>query len=127
MRNTLVDSMYHIKNAQRSKWTSVRVARSRLIVDILVVLRSEGFIRGFFMGEDFILIYLKYYNGRPLINNLKLISKPSNKVYYDVATLINKDKSKGKGFFILSTRLGILTTEQAIKQNCGGEVICYFF
>ena len=97
---------------------------------ILDVLKKEGYIINFIVDKDkdnkkSILVDLKYYEGRPVIREIKRVSKPGRRVYSS-ATSIPRVHS-GLGLAILSTSKGVMSDSEAIKNNLGGEIICRIF
>jgi len=103
---------------------------SRLRANVLDVLKREGYIRDFRKekcadGFDALHIELKYYEGKPVIKEIKRVSKPGRRVYYKI-----KDLPKvynGLGISVLSTPKGVLSDQEARTQNVGGEVLCTVF
>ena len=97
---------------------------------ILDVLQREGFIRGFFEeelrpGVRELRIELKYDNGRPVIREIKRVSKPGRRIYSKIADL--PKHYNGLGISILSTPRGVMSDNEARAANVGGEVICKVF
>ena len=103
---------------------------SKLRVNVLDVLKREGFIRGFSQSEiraglAEIEIELKYHEGDPVIREISRVSTPGRRVYSGI-----KDLSRvydGLGISILSTPRGVLSDSEARDQNVGGEVLCQVF
>ena len=124
------DMLTRIRNAQERGKTKVGVPHSRLRENVLTVLQGEGFIRGFAVVEQAgtkaeIEVELKYFDGSPVIRELKRISKPGRRVYTSVATL--PTVYNGLGISILSTPKGVMSDADARAQNVGGEVLCTVF
>ena len=128
--DALSDMLARIKNAHRAKKTYTSCFKSKLNINVLSVLKNEGYIRDFKNIEEkngiaTIKIDLKYYNGDPVIKNIKRISKPGIRVYSKISEL---DKPYGGlGISILSTPKGVMSDQQARKNNVGGEVLCEVF
>ena len=128
--DALSDMLARIKNAHRAKKTYTSCFKSKLNINVLSVLKDEGYIRDFKNIEEkngigSIKIDLKYYNGFPVIKNIKRISKPGIRVYSKISEL---DKPYGGlGISILSTPKGVMSDQQARKNNVGGEVLCEVF
>jgi small subunit ribosomal protein S8 len=128
--DALSDMLARIKNAHRAKKTYTSCFKSKLNINVLSVLKDEGYIRDFKNIEEkngiaTIKIDLKYYNGDPVIKNIKRISKPGIRVYSKISEL---DKPYGGlGISILSTPKGVMSDQQARKNNVGGEVLCEVF
>ncbi len=124
--DTLSNLFSKIKNGYLSNKSIVKQQKSKQSVNILNVLIREGFIKSYKISSknpNEIKIYLKYKNNKSIITEIKRISKPGKRFYVK-----NKDLyKKKKGFYILSTSIGILTDLQAKKLNVGGELICKIF
>lgn len=124
MVNSIVaDGFARIKNAQSVNNLETTVLHSKFMLEILTVLRNEGYIRGFSLNTGKIKVYLKYFNKNPTFNNISLISKPSRKIFYSVSNLLKKNTQTGT--FIISTSQGLFSSRDAVKKNLGGEVVCY--
>lgn len=124
------DMLTRIRNAQMRKRTSVLTPASKLRERVLQVLKSEGFIRGFTRtefegGKAEIDIELKYYDGEPVIQEIKRVSKPGRRVYASVSNLPRVHN--GLGISILSTPKGVMSDSDARDHNVGGEVLCQIF
>ena len=113
-----------INNGQLAKKAFVLQAKQKICENILNVLWDEGFILGYKISKKntkTIKIYLKYQNGIPAITVLKRLSKPSLKLYYSVKQLWKIDSNKG--FLVMSTNKGFMTSTECKKQILGGEPI----
>ena len=124
------DMLTRIRNAHERGKTKVSMPHSRLRENVLTVLQGEGFIRGFAIVEQVgtkaeIEVELKYFDGSPVIRELKRVSKPGRRVYTSVATL--PTVYNGLGISILSTPKGVMSDADARAQNVGGEVLCTVF
>jgi len=123
------DMLTRIRNSQMRGKSTVRTPASKLRGWVLDVLKSEGFIRGYeAVTEDNhneFEISLKYYDGEPVIRELKRVSTPGRRVYSNV-----KDMPRvrnGLGVTILSTPKGVMSDANAREANVGGEVLCTVF
>ena len=128
--DSLSDMLARIKNAHRANKVSTLCLKSKLNMNVLNVLKNEGYIRDFKnieerKGVNSIKIDLKYYNGLPVIKKIKRISKPGIRKYSKIEEL-NKPYG-GLGISILSTSKGVMSDDQAKKNNVGGEVLCEVF
>tara|TARA_Y100000817_G_C16559774_1_gene412614 strand:+ start:133 stop:531 length:399 start_codon:yes stop_codon:yes gene_type:complete len=128
--DALSDMLARIKNAHRAKKTFTSCYKSKLNTNVLTVLKEEGYIRDFKdieerKGISSIKIDLKYYNGTPVIKRIKRISKPGIRVYSKISEL--EKPYGGLGISILSTPKGVMSDQQARKNNVGGEVLCEVF
>lgn len=126
INDPLGDLLTRIRNAQMRGKSSVASPASKLRVRVLQVLEKEGYIRGFAEvekdGKRDIEIELKYFDGAPVISEIKRISKPGRRVYSAVNDL--PLVRNGLGISIVSTSLGVMSDEDARTQNVGGEVLC---
>jgi small subunit ribosomal protein S8 len=124
------DMLTRIRNAQQRGKTKVNSPSSRLRERVLEVLQTEGYIRGFSVterasGQAELEVELKYFDGEPVIHEIKRVSKPGRRVYASVnelPTIYN-----GLGVAIMSTSKGVMSDAQARENNVGGEVICTVF
>ncbi len=130
MTDPLGDMLTRIRNAQMRKKTKVSTPASRLRRHVLDVLQQEGYIRGyaeveFEGGKSELEIELKYFDGQPVIKEIKRVSKPGRRVYSSVKNL--PTVANGLGVAILSTPKGVMSDTQARKDNVGGEILCNIF
>ena len=128
--DALSDMLARIKNAHQAKKSSTSCYQSKLNVNVLSVLKDEGYIRDFQnievrKGINSIKIELKYFNGAPVIKKIKRISKPGIRVYSKISDL--KKPYGGLGISILSTPKGVMSDQQAREKNVGGEILCEVF
>ncbi len=123
------DLLTRIRNAQMRGRTTVTSPSSKMRVRVLDVLQGEGYIRGFTEiekgGHKELEIELKYYDGAPVIQEIKRISKPGRRVYSSVDDL--PLVRNGLGISILSTSKGVMSDNVARDENVGGEVLCRVF
>ena len=124
------DMLTRIRNGQMRSLSSVLIPSSNFRKNILEILKKEGYIKDFFIEKSennkiSLKINLKYYEGDPVIKEIKRISKPGRRVY-SRATSIPKVMN-GLGLAILSTPKGVMSDAEARKNNVGGEIICRVF
>ena len=124
------DMLTRIRNGQMRSLNKINIPFSNFRLKILEVLKKEGYIIDFNInnGEKkikFLSVDLKYYEGQPVIKEIKRVSKPGRRVY-SRATSIPKVLN-GLGLAILSTSKGVMSDTDAIKNNLGGEIICRVF
>ena len=124
------DMLTRIRNGQMRSLNKINIPFSNFRIKILEVLKKEGYIIDFYLDENkdkikSILVVLKYYEGEPVIKEIKRVSKPGRRVY-SRAVSIPKIKN-GLGLAILSTSKGVMSDADAIKNNLGGEIICRVF
>ena len=130
MSDPLGDMLTRIRNAQMRNMSTVKTPSSKLRSWVLDVLKSEGYIRGYEsikndIGRDEIEVSLKYFDGNPVIKELKRISKPGRRVYAGAKQI--PQVRQGLGVAIISTPKGIMSDMQARATNVGGEVLCTVF
>lgn len=130
MTDPIADMLTRIRNSQMRGKSTVMTPGSKLRAWVLDVLADEGYIRGYekITGEDghpAIEISLKYYEGIPVIRELKRVSKPGRRVYMGVKDL--PSVRQGLGVSIVSTPKGVMSDANARAANIGGEVLCSVF
>lgn len=126
----LGDMLTRIRNAQMRNRPKVSTPASKLRERVLDVMKDEGFIRGYARidyqnGKSEIEIELKYFDGRPVIREIKRVSTPGRRVYSSVREL--PTVANGFGVAILSTPKGVMSDTRARQENVGGEVLCSIF
>jgi len=117
-----------IRNALMRNRSKVATPASNARRRVLDVLQSEGYIRGYTEvehagGKREFEIELKYYEGEPVISEIKRVSKPGRRVYSSVRNL--PKVQNGLGIAVLSTPKGVMSDNTARAENVGGEVLCY--
>ena len=129
MNDPLGDMLTRIRNAQLRGKSTVRTPTSKQRERVLEVLVDEGYIRGFEPVVDAkhpeIEISLKYYEGVPVIREVKRVSKPGRRVYAAVSEI--PQVRQGLGVSIVSTSKGVMSDSNARAANVGGEVLCTVF
>jgi len=128
--DNIADMITKIRNASDALHESVSVPLSKTKLEIVKIMKNEGFIRNFKVqdGKSFknIKIFLKYDEyGVPVISNIKRISKPGMRVYSgktDIQRIMN-----GLGVVVVSTSKGVLTGRKAKEEGVGGEILCYIY
>ncbi|WP_299816177.1 30S ribosomal protein S8 [uncultured Jannaschia sp.] len=130
MNDPIGDMLTRIRNAQMRGKTTVSTPASKLRAHVLDVLADEGYIRGYesssdHQGHPTLEIALKYYEGTPVIREVKRVSKPGRRVYMAVADL--PSVRQGLGVSIVSTSRGVMSDSAARSANVGGEVLCTVF
>jgi small subunit ribosomal protein S8 len=129
LSDPLGDMLTRIRNAQMRGMTKVVSPASKLRARVLDVLINEGYIRGYTQverdGHNNLEIELKYYEGTPVIQEIKRISKPGRRVYSSVNDI--PLVRNGLGISILSTSQGVMSDVVARDKNVGGEVLCRVF
>jgi small subunit ribosomal protein S8 len=130
MTDPLGDLLTRIRNGQRAHKDSIVTPASNFRINVLEVLKREGYIRGFDRynlraGIDAIRVDLKYYDGQPVIKEISRISTPGRRVYSKIKDLPRM--YNGLGISILSTPRGVMSDSEARAANVGGEVLCRVF
>ena len=124
------DMFTRIRNGQLRLLTKVEMPSSTFRLKVLEVLKNEGFISSFHIEKKdknkvSLIVDLKYYEGTPVIKEIKRVSKPGRRVF-SRATSIPRIQN-GLGLAIISTNKGVMSDIEARKNNIGGEVICRVF
>jgi small subunit ribosomal protein S8 len=124
------DLITRIRNAQMAFKKEVESPMSLMRERLVKVLLDEGYIRGYSIvdqtdGHKALRIELKYYEGKPVISEIKKISKPGRRVYSSIKDL--PLVKNGLGLNILSTNKGLMSDVEARKLSLGGEVLCTVF
>lgn len=129
MSDPIADLLTRIRNAQMAKLPKIVCPSSKSKVAICRVLQDEGYIAGFSVVEEdkkaVLSVDLKYYQGRPVIEEIKRTSKPGLRIYRGKDDL-PKNRG-GLGIAIVSTHKGLMTDKQARAAGVGGEVLCTVF
>jgi small subunit ribosomal protein S8 len=126
MTDPLADMFARIRNGQTAGKTAVTMPSSKLKVSVCHVLKKEGYIEDFVLNDmgskTELRITLKYYKGRPVIDQLRRVSKPGCRVYQSRDRL--PSVLGGWGVAIMSTSNGLMSDREAREQGLGGEVLC---
>jgi small subunit ribosomal protein S8 len=126
MHDPVADMLTRIRNGQGAKHQQVKLTSSTLKEEIARVLKEEGYITDYSVETlennlKSMTVQLKYYQGRPVIERIKRISRPGLRVYKGASDL---SAIPGFGIAILSTSRGVMTHKTAKATGVGGEVIC---
>ena len=130
MNDPLGDMLTRIRNAQMRGKSTTQSPSSKLRKWVLDVLADEGYIRGYeettdAAGHPAVEISLKYFEGTPVIRELKRVSKPGRRVYLGANDI--PQVRQGLGVSIVSTSKGVMSDANARSNNAGGEVLCTVF
>jgi len=129
MQDPVADMLTRIRNSQARGKQSVSMPASKLKASIAKVLEAEGYISGFdVQAEDkkaVLSIELKYFNGKPVIETLKRVSRPGLRIYKASNEL--PQVNGGLGVSIVSTNKGLMTDRAARAAGLGGEIVCSVF
>jgi len=127
MSDPIADMLTRIRNGQMAGHAKVVIPASKAKQAIAKVLTDEGFISTFSVNENSgkpeLSVDLKYYEGKPVIEMIKRVSRPGLRVYKNKDELPNV--IGGLGVALISTSNGIMTDRDARKAGIGGEVICF--
>ena len=126
MSDPIADMLTRIRNGQRANKANVSFSASKKKTAILEVLKSEGYIAGFetdsSTAKPVTTVTLKYYQGKPVINTLKRISRPGLRIFKGKSDL--PSVMSGLGVAIISTSKGVMSDALARAEGHGGEVVC---
>ena len=129
MSDPIADFLTRIRNAQMASMASVTCPSSKIKIEISKVLQDEGYISGFAVSEEngkpVINLDLKYYKGKPVIEEIKRVSRPGLRNYQGKDSL--PENRAGLGVAIVTTNQGLMTEKQARSAGIGGEVLCTVF
>ena len=121
--NDLIGDLFtRIRNGQRSKKLYIYCSNIRIYSNILKVLYTEGYIRGYkYISNKNIKILLKYCGNLPAITKIGRVSKPGRRIYSNINSLWKLNNNLG--IFILSTSKGVMSDKFAKIENMGGEIL----
>ena len=128
MQDTLADMCTRIRNAQMATKETVTMPSSKLKIEVARVLKEEGYIHDFAVSDSAkpeLTVTLRYFEGKPVIEHLQRVSKPSLRQYKGKGEL--PKVADGLGIAIVTTSHGVMTDRAARKAGVGGEVICTVF
>ncbi|MBU2967202.1 MULTISPECIES: 30S ribosomal protein S8 [Amphritea] len=128
MQDTLADMLTRIRNGHMAEKSAVTMPASKLKASVAAVLKEEGYIADFAVegeGKPVMTVELKYFEGKPVIESIQRVSRPSLRVYRGANEL--PKVSGGLGVAIVSTSRGVMTDRAARAAGIGGEVICTVF
>ena len=126
MNDTISDLLTRIRNGQMSHKEKVTIPYSKMKEALCKVMLEEGYIEGINIEESEyknIIVDLKYYDGKPVIDFIQRISRPGLRIYKS-SNEIPLVKN-GLGICIVSTSQGLMTGKVAKEKKYGGEIICY--
>ena len=125
MSDPIADMLTRIRNGHMANKSQVSMASSQKKVNVASVLKDEGYIAGFYVeGESkpVLTIELKYFEGQPVIEDIKRVSRPGLRIYRgkgELPRVLN-----GLGIAVVSTSHGVMSDRRARAEGHGGEVIC---
>ena len=128
MQDPMADMLTRIRNAQNAKIKAVSMDSSNMKVAVAEVLKQEGYVQEYAVDSEVkptLTITLKYFEGRPVIEEIKRVSRPGLRQYK------GKDEipvvKGGLGIIILSTNKGMMSDRAARAAGLGGELLCSVF
>jgi len=127
MTDPIADMLTRIRNAATARHTRVLVPASKMKLSLARVLKEEGYIKDIEILKDnpqgTLRLTLRYVDKKPVLTQLKRVSKPGLRVYSKKADIPRV--RGGLGIAVLSTPRGLMTGSSAYRQGLGGEIICY--
>ena len=128
MQDPIADLLTRIRNAQQARHAAVTIPSSKVKQAICKVLADEGYIDGFEVEGDpkaEITVALRYFEGEPVIEELRRVSRPGLRIYKAAAEV--PEVRGGLGVAIVSTNQGVVSDRVARREGVGGEVLCTVF
>ena len=125
LQDPIADMLTRVRNAQKASKVNVKMPASKQKSRIAAVLKDQGYISDFQVSDDKLkqlVIELKYFQGRPVIEEVKRISRPGLRIFRSKDEL--PSINGGLGIAIISTSKGVMTDAKARAAGFGGEVIC---
>jgi len=124
----IADGLTKLRNASRAKHATVDLRASRMLAQLMEVLKQTGFIRTYKAVGDtppqrMLRVYLKYTTRRAAITDVVRVSKAGKRIYRKAASLPRV--LRGLGVAVVSTSKGLMTDRDAYRQHIGGEIVCY--
>ena len=127
MSDPISDMLTRIRNSLQRNKSDVSIPSSKLKIAIANILKQEGYITDYRVEENenkmSLINELKYFQGKPVIESIERVSRPSLRSYKSFSDLPNV--MGGLGVAIISTANGVMTDKSAREQGIGGEVLCY--
>jgi small subunit ribosomal protein S8 len=126
MQDPIADMFTRVRNGQMSNKVAVTMPSSKLKTALAELLKSEGFIADYEVSGDVkkeLNVTLKYFEGKPVIETIKRVSRPGLRIYKKTTDL--PKVMGGLGIAIVSTSKGLMTDRAARKAGIGGEIIGY--
>jgi len=114
------DFLIQVKNASRAEKRDFGLTCTKFVKAVADVLKKEGILNKVELIEKELNVSLAYHKKKPVLIDLKLVSKPGLRIYVNVDDL---KKKRGASFLLLSTEKGVMSSRDALKKNVGGEVI----
>ena len=129
MTDPISDMLTRIRNAQAVSHETVSIPFSKFKLNLAKILEKEGLVNEVLIQgrktKKIIEIKLKYKSGKPIINKLKRVSKPGQRIYLKKGRI--RPVKQGYGLTVISTSKGLMTDKESREKGLGGEVICEIF
>ena len=130
LNDPLGDLITRIRNGQMANLAVITSPSSKHRISVLEVLKREGYIADYAVdadakGKPELKVELKYFEGQPVIREIKRVSKPGRRIYTKVNAIPRI--YNGLGISVLSTPRGVLSDKEAREANVGGELLCKVF
>jgi len=126
MTDPIADMLTRIRNGQIANKVEVSMPASKLKSEIARVMKEEGYVEDFHVstveGKSVLTVQLRYYQGKPVIEQVKRVSRPGLRIFKGQGDL--PKVNNGLGIAIVSTSKGVMTDRAARAAGEGGEVIC---
>lgn len=126
MTDPIADLLTRLRNGQTASKAEVSMPSSKVKVEIAKVLQEEGYVESHSVsdveGKPTLTIKLRYYQGKPVIDKIKRVSRPGLRIFKGKSELPRVNG--GLGIAIVSTSKGVMTDQAARSAGEGGEVIC---
>ncbi len=127
LNDIIADGLTRIRNASMRKLEVTKLLHSKMMESIVDIFQEKGYIESYNVVEEegnkkYINVVLKYENDKPVITEIKRISKPGRRIYRGKEDI--KRFKNGYGTIVVSTSKGVLANDVAYKEGVGGEVIC---
>lgn len=126
MTDPVADMLTRIRNGQAARKVQIAMPAAKQKQAIAKVLYEQGYIEGYEVTEQdgypTLVVRLKYFEGRPVIDGIDRVSRPGRRVFRGAKDL--PEVIGGLGVAIVSTSRGLLTDHDARVQGVGGEIVC---
>lgn len=126
MNDIIADALTRIRNANMRKLDTTTLVYAKVVEAILEIFKNKGYIESYHVTEDGskknIKVNLKYDNEKPVITEIKRVSKPGRRVYKPSSEI--KQFKNGYGTIIITTSKGVLSNDDAHRLGVGGELLC---
>ena len=127
MRLSIIKALVSIKNGCRLNKRTINLKFNKKYLNLLTILYKEGFIQSFFINSSKLstTIYLRFFQNKNILSNLKFISTPSRQKFISYFNLCRINTKKI--FVLLTTNKGLLTLPECKKQKIGGKILFLIF